>query len=55
LTLSELVRLLQDLGVFVITILIAYVVYRIGVLVEEITSKIRREEDQLSKSEAQRR
>jgi len=50
-TLPELVRLLQDFGVFVVVTLLAYVVYGIGVLVEVITNKIRGEKDHPSRLE----
>jgi hypothetical protein len=43
-TLSELMRLLQDFGVFVIIILLAYVVYKIGILIEVMGSKLREKE-----------
>jgi hypothetical protein len=42
-TLSELMRLLQDFGVFVIIILLAYVVYKIGSLIEVMGSKLEKE------------
>jgi len=45
LTLAELVRILQDFGIFVVVILLAYVVYKIGILIEVITNKIKGEKD----------
>ena len=44
-TLTELMRMLQDLGIFVVIILVAYVVYRIGILIEVISNKIKGEKD----------
>ena len=44
-TLSELMRLLQDFGVFVIIILLAYVVYKIGILIEVMGNKLRGEKE----------
>jgi len=38
-------RVLQDLGIFVVIILVAYVVYRIGILIEVISNKIKGEKD----------
>jgi len=38
-------RVLQDLGIFVVIILVAYVVYRIGTLIEVISNKIKGEKD----------
>ena len=43
-TLSELMRLLQDFGVFLIIILLAYVVYKVGVLIEVMGSRLRERE-----------
>ena len=40
-TLTELMRALQDFGIFIIIILLAYVVYKISILIEEISKKIR--------------
>lgn len=45
LTLTELMRVLQDLGIFVVVILLAYVVYKIGILIEVISNKIKGEKD----------
>lgn len=42
-TLTELMRVLQDFGIFIVIILLAYVVYRIGILVEVISNKIKEE------------
>ena len=44
-TLTELMRMLQDFGIFVVIILLAYVVYKIGILIEAISKKIRGEKD----------
>jgi len=41
LTLTELMRVLQDFGIFIIIILLAYVVYKISLLIEEISKKIK--------------
>jgi hypothetical protein len=41
LTLTELMRVLQDFGIFIIIILLAYVVYKISILIEEISKKIK--------------
>ena len=38
-------RVLQDLGIFVVIILVAYVVYKIGILIEAISNKIKGEKD----------
>lgn len=40
-TLTELMRVLQDFGIFIIIILLAYVVYKISILIEEISKKIK--------------
>jgi hypothetical protein len=45
LTLTELMQVLQDLGILVVTILVAYVVYKIGILIEVISNKIKGEKD----------
>lgn len=44
-TLTELTQVLQDLGIFVVVILLAYVVYKIGILIEVISNKIKGEKD----------
>jgi len=41
LTLTELMRVLQDFGIFVVVILLAYVVYKVGTMIEAITNKIK--------------
>jgi hypothetical protein len=41
LTPTELMRVLQDFGIFIIIILLAYVVYKISILIEEISKKIK--------------
>ncbi|MGB9134441.1 MAG: hypothetical protein WCC63_02480 [Candidatus Bathyarchaeia archaeon] len=44
-TLAELMRLLQDFGIFVIIILLAYVVYKIGMLIDTMGKRLRNEEE----------
>ncbi|MDH5449352.1 MAG: hypothetical protein OEX77_00425 [Candidatus Bathyarchaeota archaeon] len=44
-TLTELMRALQDFGIFVVIILLAYVVYRIAILVEVMSKKIQGEKN----------
>ncbi len=39
-SLSDLMRLLQDFGTFVIIVLLAYVVYKIAILIESMSDKI---------------
>ncbi len=46
-SLTELMRALQDFGIFIIIILLAYVVYKIGILIEVISKKIKGEKEQL--------
>jgi len=43
LTLSELVKMLADFAEIAVTILLAYVVYKIARLIETLNSKIREE------------
>ena len=45
LTLTELMKILQDFGIFIVVILLAYVVYKIGILIEVISNRIKREKD----------
>jgi len=45
LTLTELMRLLQDFGIFIVIVLLAYVVYKIGILIEVIGKKVKEERD----------
>ena len=45
-TLSELVNVLADFAEIVVTILLAYVVYKIAKLIETLDSKIREEKSQ---------
>lgn len=45
LTLSELMRALQDLGVFVVVVLLAYAVYKVTLLIDAISNKIKGEKD----------
>jgi len=40
-SLAELVEVLQDLGILVAIVLIAYLIYKIGILVEAITKKLK--------------
>jgi hypothetical protein len=47
LTLTELMRVLEDFGTFIVIILLAYVVYRIATLLEVITSKIKGEKTRI--------
>lgn len=44
-SLTELMRVLQDFGIFIVIILLAYVVYKVGLLIEVISKKIRGEKD----------
>ena len=44
-TLTELIRALQDFGIFIVIILLAYVVYKVGILIEVISKKIKGEKD----------
>jgi len=41
LTLTELMWVLSDFGIFIIIVLLAYVVYKISILIEEISRKIK--------------
>jgi len=45
LTLTELMRLLQDFGIFIVIVLLAYVVYKIGILIEVIGKKVKEEKN----------
>jgi len=45
LSLTEIVRVLEDFGTFVVIVLLAYVVYRIATLLEVISNKIKGEKD----------
>ena len=40
-SLTELIRALQDFGIFIVIILLAYVVYKVGILIEVISKKIK--------------
>ncbi|UCG36722.1 MAG: hypothetical protein JSV64_00100 [Candidatus Bathyarchaeota archaeon] len=40
-TLSEMMRLLQDFGVFIVIVLVAYTVYKTAVLIEAIGDRIK--------------
>ena len=44
-SLAELIRALQDFGIFIVIILLAYVVYKVGILIEVISKKIKGEKD----------
>ncbi len=44
-TLTELMRILQDFGVFVVVVLLAYAVYKVAVLIDVISNKIKGEKD----------
>jgi len=46
LTLSEIVKMLADIAEIAVTILLAYVVYKIAVLIETLNSKIKGEKNQ---------
>jgi len=46
LTLSELVKMLGDFAEIAVTILLAYVVYKIASLIESLNSKIKGERSQ---------
>ena len=45
-TLSEIVKMLADIAEIAVTILLAYVVYKIAVLIETLNSKIKGEKNQ---------
>jgi len=47
LTLTETIRALQDIGTFVVIILLAYVVYKIATLLEVISNKIKGEKTKI--------
>lgn len=40
-TLSELLHVMQEFGSFVVIVLLAYVVFKIGLLIEAMTGRIR--------------
>ncbi len=42
-SLTELIRALQDFGIFIVIILLAYVVYKVGILIEVMSKKIKGE------------
>ncbi|UCE16546.1 MAG: hypothetical protein JSV12_02745 [Candidatus Bathyarchaeota archaeon] len=44
-TLTELMRVLQDFGTFIVIILLAYVVYKTATLLEVISDKIKGEKN----------
>ncbi len=45
LSLTELMRVLQDFGTFIVIILLAYVVYKAAILLEAMSGKIKGEKD----------
>jgi Na+/proline symporter len=45
LTLTDLMKMLQDFAIFIVIILMAYVVYKVGILIEVISKKIKAERD----------
>ena len=45
LTLSELLRVLQDFGSFIVIILLAYVVFKVGLLIEAMGDRIKGKKD----------
>ena len=45
LSLTELMRVLQDFGTFIVIILLAYVVYKVAILLEAMSDKIKGEKD----------
>jgi hypothetical protein len=45
LTLTEIMRELQDFGTFIVIILLAYVVYKAAILLEAMSDKIKGEKD----------
>jgi len=47
LSLTEIVRALQDFATFIVIVLLAYVVYRTATLLEAIGNKIRGEKTEL--------
>lgn len=44
-TLTELMRVLQDFGTFIVIILLAYAVYKAAILIDVIGKKIKGEKD----------
>jgi hypothetical protein len=42
-TLSELIRMLEDFAEIAVTILLAYVVYKVAVLIDTLNSRLKRE------------
>jgi hypothetical protein len=47
LSLTELMRALQDFGTFIVIILLAYVVYKVATLLEVISNKIKGEKTKI--------
>ncbi len=45
LTLTELIRMLQEFGTFVVVILLAYVIYKLSLLIEAMGDKIEGEKE----------
>ncbi|UCG45604.1 MAG: hypothetical protein JSV58_02130 [Candidatus Bathyarchaeota archaeon] len=44
-TLTELMRVLQDFGIFIIIILLSYVVYKVAILFDVLSEKIKGEKN----------
>jgi len=45
LSLTEIIEALQDFGIFIVIILLAYVVYKAAILLEAMSDKIKAEKD----------
>ncbi|MGD8544223.1 MAG: hypothetical protein PVG48_03810 [Candidatus Bathyarchaeota archaeon] len=45
LSLAEIMNALQDFGIFIVIILLAYVVYKAAILLEAMSNKIKGEKD----------
>jgi len=45
LSLTEIMRALQDFGAFIVIILLAYVVYKVAILLEAMSNRIKGEKD----------
>ncbi len=44
-SLTEIMKALQDFGIFIVIILLAYVVYKAAILLEAMSNKIKGEKD----------
>ena len=44
-SLTEIIEALQDFGIFIVIILLAYVVYKAAILLEAMSDKIKAEKD----------